>query len=73
VAQYQRNISRHQELAGATFGAIKSLKTISDRAGEIAIAADDLKSPEELAIYAKQVTELIRQAVQIGNGKIHRA
>jgi|SoiMethySBSTD1v2_1073268.scaffolds.fasta_scaffold801937_1 flagellar hook-associated protein 3 FlgL len=69
TAQYQRNIGRHQELAGATFGAIKSLKSISDRAREISIAADKLKSPEELTIYAKEVTELIKQAVQIANTK----
>src|SRR5215212_10239081 len=61
LGQYQRNIGRLQELAGATFSALKSLKSVSDRAREIAIAADDLKSPAELQIYAKEVTELIKQ------------
>ncbi len=68
-AQYQRNIARHQEVASAGFGAIKSLKSISDRAREIAISADKLKSPAELKIYAKEVTELIKQAAQLGNTK----
>src|SRR5689334_2642803 len=69
IAQYQRNIARHQELAGATYGALQSLSSISDRAREIAIAADKLKSPAELKIYGKEVTELIKQAVQVANIK----
>jgi flagellar hook-associated protein 3 FlgL len=69
VSQYRNNISRQQDLATAVYGAIKSLKTISDRVGEIAILADGLKSPEELAAYASEVTQLIKQAVEIANTK----
>ena len=69
VGQYQRNIGRHQELAAASFNSLKGLKQISDRVREIAVAVDDLKSPEELALYAKEVTELIKQGVQITNTK----
>jgi flagellar hook-associated protein 3 FlgL len=68
MAQYQRNISRHQELATATYDSLKALKSLSDKAGEIAIAAGDLNAGN-LPIYAKQVTELIKQAVQIANTK----
>ncbi len=68
-AQYQRNIARHQEIATVSFGALKSLQSIANRASEIAISADNLKSPEELKIYGKEVTELIKQAVQLGNTK----
>lgn len=66
-AQYQRNIGRQQELAGASYSAIRSLKKISDRAGEIATLADGLKSPQQLAIYAKEITELIKQGAQLAN------
>src|SRR5512134_4031281 len=69
VGQYQRNISRHQELAAASFDSLKGLKQISDRAREIAVAVDDLKSPGELAVYAKEITELILQGVQIANSQ----
>ncbi len=69
IGQYQRNISRHQELAAASFNSLKGLKQISDRVREIAVAVDNLKSPEELTIYAKEVTELIKQGVQIANIK----
>ena len=43
VGQYQRNIVRQQELATDTFSAVKALKRISDRAGEIATLADGLR------------------------------
>jgi len=69
VLQFQDNISRQTEIANATYGGIKSLKTISDRAGEIATLADGLKSPEELAAYASEVTQLINQAVGIANSQ----
>jgi flagellar hook-associated protein 3 FlgL len=69
TAQYQSNISALQEQATTTYNAISSLKTISDRAGEIATLADGLKSPQELATYATEVTNLIKQAVQVVNTK----
>lgn len=67
VGQYLRNIARHKEVANATFASIKSLKTVVDRASEIATLADDLKSPEELRVYATEVNELIKQAAQVVN------
>lgn len=69
VGQYQRNIARHQELADASFNSIKSLKKVSDRVRNISISADGLKSQEELNLYAKEVTELIKTAVQAANTK----
>jgi flagellar hook-associated protein 3 FlgL len=69
LSQYQRNIARHQELAAEGFNSLKSLKKISDRVREIATAVDDLKSPEEMAIYATEVTELIKQAAQTVNAR----
>ena len=68
-AQYQNNIARQQELANSSFHAIKGLKAVSDRARELSISADSLKSPGELALYGKEVTELIKQAVQAANSK----
>jgi flagellar hook-associated protein 3 FlgL len=67
VAQFQSNIASEQNRATAVYSALKSLKTVSDRAGEIATAADGLKSPQELSAYATEVTQLIQQAVQVAN------
>lgn len=65
--QYIRNINRLKDTAQASYGVLRGLKTISDRAGEIAVRADGTKSPEELKLYAIEVNNLIRQAVQEAN------
>ncbi|MDX1951362.1 MAG: hypothetical protein SFY81_04215 [Verrucomicrobiota bacterium] len=67
IDQYQRNIERQQEAATASYTVMKSLKTISDRANEIATLADGLDSPQQLAIYANEVTELIKHGIQLVN------
>jgi len=67
VAQYQANIGAEQDRANSVYGALKSLKAISDRAGQIATLADGLKSSASLQTYAKEVTQLIQQAVQVAN------
>lgn len=69
LGQYRNNVARLGEQAGATFNAMKSLKRVSDRAGEIAVLADGSKSPEQLAIFASEVSQLLEQAVQLGNSK----
>lgn len=69
IGQFQRNVARNQELATASFNSIQALKKISDRAREISISADGLKSPDELKVYAKELTELIKTAVQATNSK----
>jgi flagellar hook-associated protein 3 FlgL len=69
VAQYHRNIERHQELAAASFAAIQAMRSVSDRAREIALAADGLKSQDELNLYAKELSELIKTAVQSANAR----
>jgi flagellar hook-associated protein 3 FlgL len=70
VSQFRRNISALQDVATASYDAIKSLKTLSDRANEIAVSADGLKSPEQLATYSQEVTQLIQQAVSLANSKV---
>jgi len=69
VNQYQRNIARLQEVATDSFTSIKALKTVSDRAREISISADGLKSQDELNIFANEVTQLIKRAVHTVNAK----
>lgn len=69
LAQYQQNIASLQTQATASYNAINSLKTISDRAGEIATLADGTKSAQDLKSYAIEVTQLIQQAVQMANSQ----
>ncbi|MFA6545366.1 MAG: hypothetical protein WCS99_13190 [Limisphaerales bacterium] len=67
--QYKRNAQVHQEMATVTGTTLKSLNKLSSRAGEIATLADGLKSPQELKIYGREVTQMIQQAVQLMNTK----
>jgi flagellar hook-associated protein 3 FlgL len=69
VAQYARNITNLKEQAQANYQVIRDLKKVSDRAGELAVLADGTKSPEELKVYAIEVTQLIEQAVQVSNAQ----
>src|SRR5688572_24635807 len=50
--QFSSNISRLKDATTASYSVMRALRTLNDRAGEIAIRADALKSPEELTIYA---------------------
>jgi flagellar hook-associated protein 3 FlgL len=67
LGHYRNNAARLKEQAGAEYNAIKALKTISDRANEIAVLGDSLKSPEQMSIYATEVEQLLQQALQVAN------
>jgi len=69
VAQYRSNIARHQELANATFSNLKGLRSLVDRAGEIATLAGGVQPGRDLKLYATEVNGLIEQALQIGNSQ----
>ena len=69
VGQLQSNIGHQQDLAAASYSGILALKKFSDRASEIATSADSLKSPQDLAIYATEIDQILQQAVQTANTK----
>jgi len=65
--QYQNNISQVQASANTASNAINSLQTIVEKAGEIATEAGGVTSSSQLASYATQVSQLLQQALQLGN------
>jgi len=67
--QYQSNITDLQNQATTVSGVLTSLQTITSKAGEIATSADGTATPTQLASDAQQVSELLQQAVQLGNTK----
>jgi len=69
LSQFSQNISTLQTRATQSYNALQSIKSISDRAGEIATLADGTKTPAELQAYASEVNQLIQQAVQAANSK----
>jgi len=65
--QYSKNVAFLKERVTTSLGAIRSVQTVLDRAGEIATLADGTKSPAQLRDYASEVDQLIRQAVTAAN------
>lgn len=71
LQQYQKNIAAMTEHSVAAYDAISGLKNIAVRANEIATHADGLSSPEELSVFAAEVTQLIHRAAELANAS-HR-
>lgn len=69
AAQHKSNISALQEKAAAVYQGLNGLKTISNRAGEIATLADGTKSKDDLKAYAVELDQLIQQGVQTVNAQ----
>ncbi len=65
--QYKRNADTALELSTATYGGLKELKKVSDRAGELVTLGSGANSPDAMKAYAAEVNQLIEQAVNLGN------
>jgi flagellar hook-associated protein 3 FlgL len=70
LTQYQSNATRALEVSQATYSGLQSIKTISDRATEIATLGAGTSSSDSNTAYAEEVNQLIEQAVQQGNSKL---
>ena len=71
LKQYQDNISTLRENANVVYSTVQGLKKLSDRASEIAVMADGTKGSSSLSAYAKEVDQLLEEAVRLANTK-HR-
>src|SRR5262245_5009682 len=69
VEQYAANIAVLKDRATKAFSALQAINKTSDRASEIATLAGGNRSPEELQAYAREVAQMIQQAVQTMNSK----
>lgn len=69
ITQYSNNISTLQTRATTVYNALDQIKTISDRANEIATQADGTTNSSTLQSYATEVAQLIKQAVSLANSK----
>lgn len=69
VAQYLRNTNLQLDQTKATFNTINGLKTVANRATEIANGADGTRSKAELVALAQEVEQLLQQAVDSANAK----
>ena len=69
LRQFDQNISTLKDTLDASFAAMKGVKKISDRAGEIATLSDGLRTDEELGTYGTEVDQLLERAIQLANTK----
>ena len=69
IAQFQSNATRALEVSQSSYASISEMKKISDRAGELVTLGAGASSPDAFKAYAKEVNQLIEQAVQLGNTK----
>jgi flagellar hook-associated protein 3 FlgL len=69
IGQFQSNAARAMEVSQASFPGLQSVKTISDRAGEIGTLGSGAFNPSQLQAYGSEVNQLIEQALQVSNSK----
>lgn len=69
LQQYQRNNSQATELTQATYSALSSIKTLSDRAGELVTLGTGASSADSSQAYGKEANQMIEQFVQAANTK----
>lgn len=65
--QYGQNAARSLALSQASYAGLKSLKSISDRAGELATLGMGTLGAGAMAAYGVEANQLIEQAVQAAN------
>lgn len=70
VNQFDRNASRALEITQATFAGLTDIKSISDRASELATLGRSPTSADSLRAYAAEVNQLIEQLLQVGNTRL---
>ena len=65
VQQWSQNGDRALTVSQATYSGVKSLKSISDRAGEIAVLGVGINGADSYNAYVSEVNSLLEQAVQV--------
>lgn len=67
IQQWARNGDHALGVSQSSFSAVKQLKGISDRAGEIAVLGVGVNSPDAYHSYSSETNALIEQALQAAN------
>jgi len=69
VSQYKSNAARALQISQASFSGLQSIKTVSDRANQIATLASGALNASQMQAYGSEVNQLIEQTVQSANSK----
>lgn len=69
LSQYQLNAARALEISQASYSGLQAIKTISDRASQIATLGTGALNPSQTQAYAAEVDQLIQQTLQTANSQ----
>jgi flagellar hook-associated protein 3 FlgL len=69
IAQFQNNAGRALEISQASFSGLQGIKTVSDRATQLATLGSGTLNPSQTQAYASEVNQLIEQTLQLTNSK----
>ncbi len=69
IQQFYRNQGRAMQISQSTFGSLSGLKTISDRAGELAVLGSGSVNADAYGAYAAELNQMIEGAVQNANAR----
>lgn len=66
LLQYQRNADTALEYSKTSYSSLDQFKSLSDRAGELAVLGTGANGLQSMQAYAAEVNQLIEQAVSLG-------
>jgi flagellar hook-associated protein 3 FlgL len=67
LTQYSQNADTALSVSQASYAGLQNLKTISDRAGQLATLGTGTLGPDAMSSYGIETNQLIEQAVQAAN------
>ncbi|MEI6107417.1 MAG: flagellin [Opitutae bacterium] len=67
ISQFGKNASTALAIAQASFSGLRGIKSISDRAGELATLGTGVLGADAMKAYAAEMNQLIEQAMQAAN------
>ncbi|MEO5958833.1 MAG: flagellin [Opitutaceae bacterium] len=71
IEQYGHNADRALQISQASYSGLMSMKSISDRAGELGTLGTGALGVEAMKAYATEVDQLIEQAFQVANTRFN--
>lgn len=69
IQQFAHNNDFAMEVSKTTFASVNEMKTISDRAGELALLGGGPTSADSSKAYAAETNQMLEQMVQVANTK----
>ncbi len=67
IQQFASNNGRAHDISQSSFSAVRALKGISDRAGELSVLGTGVTSPDAFTAYAAETDQALEQALQVAN------